>query len=100
MGGLETEVTDATTRVLLESARASIRCSIRRTARRLGLHCRRRRSGSSAASIRRWRRAAARGAPAVHRRWAAVHRDEAVDRVSAPAASGGRSPLRMARARR
>lgn len=37
MGGLETEVTDATTRVLLESA--SFRAiSVRRTARRLGLH--------------------------------------------------------------
>ena len=37
MGGLDTEVTDATTRVLLESA--SFRAvSVRRTARRLGLH--------------------------------------------------------------
>ncbi|MBV8762697.1 MAG: phenylalanine--tRNA ligase subunit beta [Deltaproteobacteria bacterium] len=37
MGGLDTEVTDATTRVLLESA--SFRpISVRRTARRLGLH--------------------------------------------------------------
>ena len=37
MGGLDTEVTDATTRVLLESA--SFRAArVRRTARRLGLH--------------------------------------------------------------
>ena len=37
MGGLDTEVTDATTRVLLESASFSS-ILIRRTARRLGLH--------------------------------------------------------------